>query len=223
MADYGLQTMVQSVELLLEDATETHIRAQWNLLADVGVFSPAKRSSTSRTNGPITTVSPRTGGTDNKGYGAGKAVDSESTTDTPTTGDEPNRPHLTVAVASEIWPRIDHQLRRLPFQPFSVRLGGVLVFGSRRTILVRLVVPCEPLLTWQRRVHEVVAPCPHIPDNLRPGRWTPHVTLARKVQPSLLGPAIHQVAAHRDFPATVVGMRRWDGDRRQSWAVAGEL
>lgn len=217
--------MVQSVELLLDDAAEAHIRAQWDLLADLGVASPTKRGSTApRTSGPLATVSRGTDGTDDEVSAIGAADDSaEAAADAQAEGDEISRPHVTVAVASEIWPRIDRQLRNLPFQPFSVRLGGVLVFGSRRLILVRLVVPCEPLLTWQRRIHEVVAPCPHIPGNLRPGRWTPHVTLARKVQPGWLGPGIRQVAADRDFPATVVGMRRWDGDRRQSWAVAGEL
>ncbi|WP_280450877.1 enoyl-CoA hydratase-related protein, partial [Nocardia cyriacigeorgica] len=44
--------------------------------------------------------------------------------------------------------------------PFPVWLGGVLVFGARRPILVRLVVPSEQLLAWQRRVHALVAPCP---------------------------------------------------------------
>lgn len=50
----------------------------------------------------------------------------------PAAGDPPKRPHITLAVAGQIWPRIDHDLEKLPFHPFPVRLGGVLVFGARR-------------------------------------------------------------------------------------------
>ncbi|BDT86493.1 2'-5' RNA ligase family protein [Nocardia cyriacigeorgica] len=139
----------------------------------------------------------------------------------PAAGDPPKRPHITLAVAKQIWPRIDHDLEKLPFHPFPVRLGGVLVFGSRRPILVRLVVPSEQLLAWQRRVHALVTPCPGVPGNMHPDQWTPHVTLARRVPPPQLGAAILAVASDRDFPATAVGIRRWDGDERRAWPVAG--
>ncbi|ONM46894.1 2'-5' RNA ligase family protein [Nocardia donostiensis] len=172
--------MVQSVELLLDETTESYIRRQWDLLAQAGLASPAHAAS----------------------------------------GGEPGRPHITLSVAREIWPRIDRELERTAFEPFPVRLGGVLVFGARRLILVRLVVPSEQLLAWQRRVHRIVEPCPGVPANLRPDHWTPHVTLARRVPQQLLGEAIRAVAADRDFTATGVGIRRWDGDRRRAWAVA---
>ncbi|MFE3546173.1 2'-5' RNA ligase family protein [Nocardia sp. NPDC059177] len=132
-----------------------------------------------------------------------------------------HRPHITVAVAREIWPRIDHQLERLTFTPLPVRLGGVLIFGSRRPIVVRAVVVTEELLALQRRIAEVVAPCPGIPANLAPGAWTPHVTLARRVPPERLGDAVRAVTADTDCPAVVVGIRRWDGDARAERIVAG--
>ncbi|VFA96981.1 2'-5' RNA ligase family protein [Nocardia cyriacigeorgica] len=174
--------MVQSVELVLDDAAEEYIRQQWSALAASGLPGVIRRSAV---------------------------------------GDPPKRPHITLAVAKQIWPRIDHDLEKLPFHPFPVRLGGVLVFGARRPILVRLVVPSEQLLAWQRRVHALVAPCPGVPGNMAPDQWTPHVTLARRVPPPQLGPAVLAVASDRDFTATAVGIRRWDGDERRAWPVAG--
>ncbi|WP_330253909.1 2'-5' RNA ligase family protein [Nocardia sp. NBC_00565] len=170
--------MVQSVELLLDDAADAEIRRQWQLLADAGIPSLAGKTT------------------------------------------ETNRPHITVAVARQIWPRIDHALDQLSFRPIPVRLGGLLVFGARNPILVRLVVPSEQLIALQRRIFAAVAPCPGIPANLHPDEWTPHVTLAKRVATQYLGEAIHAVARDRDFPATVVGIRRWDGDQRREWPIA---
>ncbi|MFI9510975.1 2'-5' RNA ligase family protein [Nocardia sp. NPDC052566] len=169
--------MVQSVELLVDDAADAEIRRQWQLLAEAGVDSLAGKTA------------------------------------------ETNRPHITVAVAKQMWPRIDQALEQFSFRPFPIRLGGVLVFGARHPILVRLVVPSEQLLAIQRRLFTLVSACPGIPANLHPDEWTPHVTLARRVPAAQLGEAVHAVARDRDFPATVVGIRRWDGDQRREWPV----
>ncbi|WP_225729505.1 MULTISPECIES: 2'-5' RNA ligase family protein [unclassified Nocardia] len=169
--------MVQSVELLLDDAADAEIRREWRLLADAGIPSLAAKTT------------------------------------------ETNRPHITVAVARQIWPRIDHALDGYVFRPFAIRLGGVLIFGARNPILVRLVVPSEQLLAVQRAIFGIVAPCPGIPANLHPDAWTPHITLARRVAAQRLGEAVHAVARDRDFPATVVGIRRWDGDQHREWGI----
>ncbi|MEV5649990.1 2'-5' RNA ligase family protein [Nocardia sp. NPDC052254] len=166
--------MVQSVELLLDDAAEAEIRRQWHLLAEAGIPSPTPE----------------------------------------------HRPHITVAVAREIWPRLDRALSERPFRPLPVRLGGLLIFGAHHPILVRLVVPTEELLTLHRRIAAIVEPCPGVPSNVRPGAWTPHVTLARRLKPDRVAAAIDAVAADRDSTATVVGIRRWDGDRRTEWPIA---
>ncbi|MFC3434468.1 2'-5' RNA ligase family protein [Nocardia seriolae] len=131
-----------------------------------------------------------------------------------------HRPHITVAVAAEIWPRLDKALGQQDFRPFQVRLGGLLVFGSHAPILVRAVVPSAPLITLQHRLFRVVADCPGIPANVRPDGWTPHVTLARRLRPGQLQAALDAVAWDTDFRATVEGIRRWDGDRRLEWPVA---
>ncbi|WP_227982909.1 2'-5' RNA ligase family protein [Nocardia spumae] len=166
--------MVQSVELLLDDAAEAEIRGQWRMLAAAGISSPAPD----------------------------------------------HRPHVTVGVAREIWPRLDRALSPRPFRPLPVRLGGLLIFGARHPILVRLVVPTEQLLATHRHIAGVIDACPGIPATMRPGSWTPHVTLARRLKPEQFAAAVDAVAADRDSAATVVGIRRWDGDRRIEWPIA---
>ncbi|MEU6583696.1 2'-5' RNA ligase family protein [Nocardia sp. NPDC046763] len=132
-----------------------------------------------------------------------------------------HRPHITLAVASEIWPRLDKVLARQEFRPFPIRLGGLLVFGSRTPILVRAVVPSAPLIALQHRLFRVIEECPGIPANVRPDIWTPHVTLARRLRPGQLEAALDAVAWDKDFRATVEGIRRWDGDRRDEWPISG--
>ncbi|MFC4123383.1 2'-5' RNA ligase family protein [Nocardia rhizosphaerae] len=135
--------------------------------------------------------------------------------------DAAHRPHVTVAVATEIWPRIDRALAGLEFRPLPVRLGGLLIFGARRPILVRQVAASAELLALHRRIAELVQPCPGIPATMRPGAWTPHVTLARRLPADRLGEAFAAVAADHDLPAVVVGIRRWDGRSRQEHVLVG--
>jgi len=105
---------------------------------------------------------------------ADAGISSLASAGSPGKGDaETNRPHITVAVARQIWPRIDQALDALAFRPIPIRLGGLLVFGARHPILVRNVVPSEQLLAVQRRIFTTVAPCPDIPANLHPDAWTP--------------------------------------------------
>ncbi len=133
--------------------------------------------------------------------------------------DDTHRPHITAGVARQIWPRIEHALNTQAFSPISVRLGGLVIFGARRPVLVRLVVPSEPLLALHRRIFHTISPCPGIPATMYPDSWTPHVTLARRVSTGQLGAAFDAVARDRDFSAKVVGIRRWDSDRRREWRV----
>lgn len=134
---------------------------------------------------------------------------------------ESNRPHITLAVASAIPPGIEGELRsRVTGEPLPVRLGGVVVFGGRQMTMSRLVVPTADLLALQREVYELVANCPGIPLHIRPGEWTPHVTLARRVPAADLGSAVVVThAANHDLEGTTAGIRRWDGDAKREWRV----
>ncbi len=130
-----------------------------------------------------------------------------------------HRPHITLAVARQIWPRLEHALGATEFRPLPITLGGLLIFGSRSPILVRSVVPSDALLQLHRRIHAVLAQCPGVPAKVRPDGWTPHITLARRLRPQQLAEAIHAVATDHDTTATVVGIRRWDGDQHREWNI----
>ncbi|WP_067655536.1 2'-5' RNA ligase family protein [Nocardia harenae] len=171
--------MVQSVELLLDAAAESAVRAQWAALAAAGLPSQAQHTGAS------------------------------------------NRPHITAAVATELAPQAEAALAELEFEPLPVTLGSPVVFGVERLVLVRLVIATRALLALHRRVHAALGPAPGVPANIRPDAWTPHVTLARRLPPTRLGTAIGLIATDGDSAATVVGIRRWDGDRRREWTVRG--
>ncbi|WP_305095257.1 2'-5' RNA ligase family protein [Prescottella sp. R16] len=134
---------------------------------------------------------------------------------------ESNRPHVTLGVATAIPDAVEDALARdLPSTPLPVRLGGVVVFGSRRLTLARLVVPTIELLTLQRIVYEIIADCPGVPAHIVPGEWTPHVTLARRIPAPELGAAVSVTrAAARDVTGLSDGVRRWDSEHKREWRV----
>ena len=99
-------------------------------------------------------------------------------------------------------------------------IGGLLLFGPRRAgyVLVRQVMVSTGLARLQQRVVEVCGS--GYGGQFRDGRWSPHITLARRVAPtrwarrSGLSPA-----APAELTATVRRARRWDGDRKVAWSL----
>lgn len=172
-------TMVQSVELLLDNDLDGAVRDEWSRMLEGGMDSQ----------GRIRTDS--------------------------------NRPHVTLFVSNSIHPDLDEAMREeLAGEVVPLRLGGVVVFGDRHATLARLVVPSPELLDLHARVFALLAGCPGVPSHFRPGQWTPHVTLARRVPADRIGAAI--VAAHtggRDLTGTSAGVRRWDGTAKHEWRV----
>ena len=63
------------------------------------------------------------------------------------------------------------------------------------------------------------------PPHLLPGRWTPHVTLARRValadvdRAVALATALAQGEAPAGMRVVASAVRRWDGSRRVEWEV----
>ncbi|HZI96573.1 MAG TPA: 2'-5' RNA ligase family protein [Actinomycetales bacterium] len=171
--------MVQTVELLLDQAAEAVVRDQWTTLASLGLPSQARH----------------TGAT--------------------------NRPHVTLAVAAAMPAALDPRLAQAVTElPVPVLLGGLVVFRGRRgsVVLSRLVVPSAALMALHAAVADVVADCPDRPANLRPGAWTPHVTLARGLTPEQVGPAVAACSAST-LEAVAVTARRYDGDRKGDWLL----
>lgn len=137
-------------------------------------------------------------------------------------GGAPAVPHVTVGVAASIPAQVEDALHAIDHGfGLDLRLGGLLLLGGRSSVLVRLVVPSAALLELQATVWEALRTCPGVPDTMAPGRWTPHVTLARRVDSSDLATAVDVLGGRTSAAGFVAGMRRWDGDARRAWALNG--
>ncbi|MEZ0339632.1 2'-5' RNA ligase family protein [Mycobacterium sp. pV006] len=129
-----------------------------------------------------------------------------------------NRPHVTLTVAELLDGAVDDALAPLTDRlPLPCVIGAPMLFGSGRTrTLVRLMVPSSPLLDLHAEVDRVTRP--HMPagplPHADPGRWTPHVTLARHVPLDLLGTAVGHPGIARDLVGTAVALRHWDGNAK---------
>ncbi|MGH3473724.1 MAG: 2'-5' RNA ligase family protein [Aeromicrobium sp.] len=137
-------------------------------------------------------------------------------------GGKPAVPHITVGVAASIPAQVEDALCAIDHGfGLDLRLGGLLLLGGRSSVLVRLVVPSAALLELQATVSEALRKCPGVPDTMAPGRWTPHVTLARRVGSADLATAVDVLGGRTSAKGFVAGMRRWDGDARRAWALSG--
>lgn len=128
-----------------------------------------------------------------------------------------SRPHATLVVAESISPDVDEvlspALRRLPL---PCVIGSPMVFGRSPYVLVRAVVPSAELLALHAEVARICVPyaTPDAAPNSAVGQWTPHVTLARRVDPAQLSRALSIRKLTRDIRGAVVGLRHWDGGHR---------
>lgn len=168
---------MQSVELLLDEATDAHVREQWRLLVEADLPSQARH----------------TGAT--------------------------NAPHVTLAVREAVADSAERGLCRVAQRlPLPVRLGAVTVFGRHRYVLVRLVVADRPLLDLHAAVADVLGPDGGDPLTA-PGRWTPHVTLARGLDADQVARALTALGGSGPVDGAAVVCRRWDPVARRAWAV----
>ncbi|GGC69973.1 hypothetical protein GCM10011410_23520 [Hoyosella rhizosphaerae] len=126
-----------------------------------------------------------------------------------------HRPHVTVGVAQEIPPQIDRAITPLFWTlPFPLRLGGLVLFGEKRIVIARAVTMSRELLNCHQRLFTVMRECPGQPLHMEPGKWTPHVTLAKRIPAAEVGRAVEILATREDFTGAVVAARRWDGQRK---------
>jgi 2'-5' RNA ligase len=128
-----------------------------------------------------------------------------------------NRPHVTLSVAEHMDDAVDDALRPLlRLLPFSCTIGAPMLFGRGPFTLVRLVIPSAELLALQAEVHQVCLPhmSPGSLPHADPGHWTPHVTLARRVDRDKLADALSLRGMSRDRRGTAVELRRWDGNKK---------
>jgi 2'-5' RNA ligase len=173
--------MTQSVELLLDEASEARVRDEWDRLDEAGLPGQAQHRG------------------------------------------DTNRPHVTMTASRGIAADAEEGLAHLCSEvlPLDAAFGGLAVFGGDPVVLVRLVVVTAELL----HLHAAVAGLVALGEDslLRPGRWTPHVTLARRMPLDRL-PAAVRALHPRGVPSAAAGVRferarRWDGAVRRAWLL----
>lgn len=130
-----------------------------------------------------------------------------------------NRPHITLFAGSSI-PDPEPELADLVRSAvgLQVELGALLLFGPRRGsyVAVRQVLPSVELLELQG---QVASWCGALHGGqFGPGRWSPHVTLARRVPADDMFMLL-RVLSGEPISATVTGCRRWDGRARREWLL----
>jgi hypothetical protein len=128
-----------------------------------------------------------------------------------------SRPHVTLAVAERIDGGVDELLTSVsPRLPMGCAIGAVLLFGRANAVLARLIVPTSELLALHAEVHGLCGPylAPGPMANSLPGRWTGHVTLARRVGGAQLGRALRIAGRPSQIGGRFAGLRRWDGGKR---------
>lgn len=132
------------------------------------------------------------------------------------------RPHITLfaadALSQELEPALSRAVAGLDLE---LQLGALMIFGPRRgrVILVRQVTPSTALLRLQAQVAEICGADPA--GQFGPGRWSPHVTLARRVLVDRVGDAVTALGplADRSILTRVTGCRRWDGRAQTAWLL----
>lgn len=133
-----------------------------------------------------------------------------------------HRPHITLYAADALPHGVEDRLPGVVADlDLGVRVGALMIFGPRHgsCILTRQVVPSMELLDLQSRVAELCRADPS--GSFGPGRWTAHVTIARRMPVGQLGAAVAALAdSDRELESRVRRCRRWDGHRRTAWWVS---
>jgi hypothetical protein len=60
---------------------------------------------------------------------------------------------------------------------------------------------------------------PDVPDQVRPGRWTPHVTLARGLGSRQVGEALAVLGRTRPIDGRIETVRRWNPVSERAWTL----
>jgi 2'-5' RNA ligase len=127
-------------------------------------------------------------------------------------------PHITLYAADAIPEAAESQLSEIVVGVnLAVHIGAVMIFGPRKgeCIVVRHVAASVELLELQQMVARA---CEATRDGqFGPGRWSPHVTLARRVSSDHVGKAVSVLGSRGELDATIQRCRRWDGRRHIAW------
>lgn len=117
-----------------------------------------------------------------------------------------NSPHVTLAAA----PAIGDDLARAAagllaaHLPAAVRTSGLALLGDRRVTLVRLLTTPDAMTRAVLDLRGAVPSVAHL-------GWLPHITLARRLEPTDVARAL-AVVTRADTSLTLVSLRHWDPD-----------
>jgi hypothetical protein len=127
-----------------------------------------------------------------------------------------NAPHLTLAVrpAEGGFGPFAVPAAVARALPLPVVLGAPMLFGvGERRVLVRSVLPTAGLLALHAAVHAHLDSEPgggEDAPHTRPGEWTPHVTLARRIRLEQVPEALALLGG--DIAGEIVGLRHWSAE-----------
>ncbi|HET9873795.1 MAG TPA: 2'-5' RNA ligase family protein [Propionibacteriaceae bacterium] len=135
-----------------------------------------------------------------------------------------HRPHITLYAATAIPAAAEQTLPTLMTElDLTLRIGSCMFFGSGRGrfVLVRSVLVSTTLLALQQQVVKACAPGGEAASihHFGPGQWSPHVTMARRLDAAEAAAALELIGGSRAFPAHVTQCRRWDGTARTDWLL----
>ena len=130
-----------------------------------------------------------------------------------------NRPHVTLDARETVSPEVDAALGPVALRlPIEVVVGSPLLFHARRRwVLTRHVVMDRSLL--ELHAHALALLGPEDGSLTSPGRWVPHVTLARGVSDEQLPAALKLVSTAQPLTAVALRLRRWDSEASRAWEV----
>ncbi|WP_191089268.1 2'-5' RNA ligase family protein [Microbacterium radiodurans] len=128
---------------------------------------------------------------------------------------ESNRPHVTVAVRDDLVPDAVGRLVELADGlPLTCRVGGAVVFPARdRFVLARPLLVTADLLRFHARAVAVLGAPPEHYAVTAVDRWTPHITLARRMTAEQVGRALAVVGA-ASVDGLLTGLRLWDAEQK---------
>ena len=175
--------MVQSIELLFDEEAEAALRGSWAALAAADL--PSLASHVGATNRPHVTVAVTETADDDEGF-------------------LPSVDGLQAVFAG--WD--------LSRTGLAAVVGSIVLFGGHkhRWVLARQVVPSRPLLTLHAAVHRALrehASDAETSEQTVPDGWTPHVSLARRVNGDRLDEALQAITVD-PLPVRFRGARLWD-------------
>ncbi len=133
--------------------------------------------------------------------------------------DVANRPHVTLALTESVDDLVHDRLAAIAAGlPLPLTVGAPIVFGHRRFILGRLIVPERGLLGLQQRAWGALDEPVDRHDTFRLGGWTPHVTLGRRFSAEQVGAALTALGPVRPVTGPGARVRLWDiGAHRERW------